>query len=128
MSASSHKEPLSILAMAENGYKKYNSNRSGSFALYQKRIEDDYGIKYYINIDVSDFPATTHIAAHHGYVPHVQFTSADLPEVTYNVEMIPNQDTTFDDVEAFFERMWCDMCTKYYEEFETVRTAPSPAS
>ena len=87
---------------------------------WQKRVDDDTGIKYFVNVTVSSMPlkfddSNEEISFSHS--PDVQFTTAGREAITFNVEMLPKHNLTISEMEEFFENMWVDMYVRHYEAY-----------
>lgn len=78
---------------------------------FQKRISDEKGIKYFINIFFSR-PFGLYDTK---VIIQVQFTRQSD---TFNLEIFDNPKHTVKDMEEIVERFWRDNSFDYYEKFE----------
>lgn len=101
--------------LEENGYKQYKPVKGGSDALYQKRVTDEKGTKYFININHYHFNGVNipkEIKKKYEYDYNVVFTSKenDNPiEITLYAGWQP------DEAERHFEELFNTGLYKYYE-------------
>ena len=93
--------------LKENGYKKYQDLLYTSDCLYQKRITDEKGIKYFINF------------YKYGQEYEVRM---DIEKDIYSLELtlyaFNSQTTSLEKVEKDIESMWKDLDCDYYEKEE----------
>jgi len=115
-----------IKELLDNGYQKFRDNLKNSEALYQKRVSDDEGIKYFLNVyhwNIKKLDPNTPIP--HSFHFEVQFyKDQEAKENTVNVsfhgEFIDNEyrpTTTLQDAELFFEGMFDKMKFEYREKY-----------
>lgn len=86
------------------GYKQFQDNLNGSAYGMQKRVTNDLGTKYFINI---------YAYAHNGEIafqPEVQFSEGEYPTTDVTLH---SQDLEI--VESLFEQLWCELGMPYYE-------------
>lgn len=102
--------------LTANGYRRYNDNRSpAATALFQKRVTDERGIRYFINVveyDISvipNYPGPTL-----RYEPDVRFYEGD-GEDAVNVSIMLDRIKTVQDLESYVLHMWNKMSFGYYE-------------
>lgn len=109
---------LTLEALEAAGYKKY-SNTLSQYSLFgmQKRIEDQFGTKYFINVEVFG-PYPHQDPTIYNFDTTVQFTDDDDIKPTINMTYIDDADTTIEDIEKFFERAWEFLGFPYYERNE----------
>lgn len=96
--------------LEERGYNKYKDYLYHSDGLYQKRITDEKGIKYFIDI--------------YKYEPEVEAIETEYNVVlisdteNYNLEvtLYGIKDMTLDEIEEEVEKIWNSLGCKYYEE------------
>lgn len=96
--------------LEERGYNKYNDYLYHADCLYQKKIIDEKGIKYYINI--------------YKYEPEVEAIETEyivgliLDTENYGLEvrLYGIKDMTLDEIEEEVEKIWNSLGCKYYEE------------
>jgi hypothetical protein len=80
-------------------------------ASYQKRFDDQFGKKYFINIAFSRLSIPGHCDMEF-MAAEVQFTRDG---VVFNVETSATDMDSLSAVEAFYESMWTTLCCSYYE-------------
>jgi hypothetical protein len=113
---------LTLEALEAAGYKSY-PNTLSRYALYgmEKRIEDQFGTKYFIHIEVFE-PLPHQDPESNNFDVAVQFIDNDQFEVgkkpTINMTYLDDADTTIEDIEQFFERAWEFLGFPYYERNE----------
>jgi hypothetical protein len=106
--------------LIDRGYKEfvsgYERNTEEYVASYQKRFDDNQGIKYFITFDMYDFSC---IRSDLGisFTCKVQFNTRDDNKPTFDVSYLVEVDTKIEDVEKFFDMMWVNMKCGYYELF-----------
>jgi 20S proteasome alpha/beta subunit len=113
---------LTLKALEDAGY-RHHRNTLSQYSLFgmEKRIEDKFGTKYFIHIEV--FGPTPHQdPTTYNFDPMVQFIDNDYFEVgkkpTINMTYLDDKDTTIEDIEEFFERAWEFLNCPYYERNE----------
>jgi len=113
---------LTLEALEAAGYKSY-PNTLSRYALYgmEKRIEDQFGTKYFIHVEV--FESYPHQdPTTYNFDTTVQFRDCDHFELgkkpTVNMTYLDDADTTIEDIEHFFERAWEFLDCPYYERNE----------
>lgn len=113
--------------LLERGYKKYGrSIYDNDYVVtrFQKRFDDDFGKKYFINIiKISNNFVPEHLRRKEGWEPYtysyeVQVTQS-ASENALNLEFYP--DWKLEDVEEFMESMFEKMKLNYYESWEAER-------
>lgn len=113
---------LTLEALEAAGYKKY-SNTLSQYSLFgmQKRIEDQFGTRYFINVEVFG-PYPHQDPTTYNFDTTVQFVDCDHFEVgkkpTINMMYLDDKDTTIEDIEKFYERAWEFLGFPYYERNE----------
>lgn len=119
------KANLTIQDWLDAGYKRYNNwDSSGAEFLLQKRFDDEYGKKYFINIRVFNWKEfkvnnrNPHLPDY-SFAPDIQFQFEGGERPTMNVELILSNDHTIETVEKEFENLWILMGKPYYEVWET---------
>lgn len=113
-------------SLIDNGYKFFQDNWKNSIRGFQKKITDEYGIKYFITgyhynhrkqlsrPDLEDIDS---------YCFDVQFRldkqGKDFcVDLRFSGDFLPNKwrpVATLQDVEIFYENAWSDMMADYYE-------------
>lgn len=103
------------------GYKKYVSESTRTFkstnTMYQKKVKDDVGVKYFINVYEYKFIDRDN-KKYLSYQSEVQF-NGELPEdslVTNTIEVILFE-RNLTKVEATFENMWETLKLGYEEHY-----------
>lgn len=122
---------VSIENLEKSGYRKYidsmksaqgqellsNHPYKGS---WQKRIADDKGIKYFINIDLYDFGDSDFKnripVAPKNFSAHSQF-EIEEEDFHVNFELLDIKDKTIEFVENLFEKQWKAHNSIYSEKF-----------
>ena len=113
---------LTLEALEAAGYKSY-PNTLSRYALYgmEKRIEDQFGTKYFIHVEVFE-PHPHQDPESNNFDVAVQFIDCDYFEVgkkpTINMTYLDDADTTIEDIEQFFEGAWEFLDCPYYERNE----------
>ena len=113
---------LTLESLGVAGYKPYGNTLS-RYALYgmEKRIEDQFGTKYFIHVEVFE-PYPNQDRESYNFDVAVQFIDNDYFEVgkkpTINMTYLDDADTTIEDIEEFFERAWEFLGFPYYERNE----------
>jgi hypothetical protein len=111
---------LTLKALENAGYKKFKNTLS-QYSLFgmEKRIEDQFGTKYFIHVEVFG-PRPNQ--EHPSFDVMVQFKDYDYFEVgkkpTINMTYLDDKDTTVEDIEKFFEGAWEFLNCPYYERNE----------
>lgn len=118
---------LTIEDWTDRGYKRYeisqqirDFHKSADFML-QRRIDDEYGKKYFITVYVYDrnrYPAEIRerLNERYGFMPTVHFELGD-DKPFFAIEM--NAINTIDEVEDYFENFWLLLQKPYYEKFNS---------
>lgn len=96
------------------GYKRYNQSHRSSDYMLQKRIDDEVGKKYFINVYVYDWREYKDHPSF-SFAPEVQFPGFDDDKMTVNVSFIVNDNSTIKEIEKEFEGMWKYLGKPYYE-------------
>lgn len=101
--------------LENSGYKRYNDNFRNAYCLYQKRIEDAKGIKYFINYylyrdekDNITFEVDLQFELD-DCVMNITLFNFKIEELIYPV---------VEAIEAKVEDIWQKLGVKYYEEYE----------
>jgi hypothetical protein len=105
-------------ALAEAGYSR--SNRKGDqragegsfFALWQKRIEDEAGTRYFVNFTEYNpgFYSLTEVPHVFEAEVHFRFTNGGHSNITHSVDR-----QAIEDIEDYFEEIWTHMGMGYAE-------------
>jgi hypothetical protein len=105
---------ITVQELLAAGYSRYQhplkKDDEGYIGSYQKRVDDAYGKRYFINFDHSRLVMPGRCDAE-WLTPSGQMTSEG---VTFDLDMVGN-DYTLEQVEAFFAKMWVKMGCDYYE-------------
>lgn len=115
------------------GYREFieaglRSKGDGCHALWQKKIEDEEGVRYFVN--VYEWRLGRVIPAFHGksasFQPEVQFKhpAADGDEQMFNVTLLGRDGLTVEEMEEFFDRQWRTNGCSHYEKFAIVPHLP----
>lgn len=115
------KTNLTIQDWLDAGYKQYKETHKSAEFLLQKRIDDEYGKKYFVNAWVynwKEFQGRNPSLPDYSFAPDVQFQFDD-GRPTMNVELILSNEHTIETVEKEFENLWVLMGKPYYEGWET---------
>ncbi|MTH94866.1 hypothetical protein [Roseibium sp. RKSG952] len=106
-------------AILENaGYRQYNrsgthvAGRDGFVALWQKRITDELGIRYFVNFTEWDFSYLLKKPVARSMWANVQFNLKDdaVSDVSHSIA-----NYSLEEVEGFFEKMWVEFGFEYYD-------------
>jgi hypothetical protein len=103
-------------------YRRWETNKSEYYKLadfgLQKRIEDEFGVKYFITVYVYDrsrYPTyNADIEYRYGFMPTVNFDLAN--DNFFNVDM--NGKFTVEEVERQFNGLWEYFGKPYYSKWE----------
>jgi hypothetical protein len=104
--------------LIDAGYRKYTGQTEKQFSnvMYQKRVDDELGKKYFINVsewDNHEYRLRYSDMLDFSYEAGAQLTD-DLGTV-FNVELLCPDNIK--SVEAFFEGLWVSKRCEYYEKF-----------
>lgn len=102
------------------GYKRYNQSHRSSDYMLQKRIDDEVGKKYFIDVYVYDwrkYKDRNPSLQDFGFAPEVQFRGFDDDKMTANVSFIVNDNSTIAEIEKEFEDMWEYLGKVYYSKW-----------
>lgn len=97
--------------LLENGYIRYNDNLYNAQALFQKKITDGKGIKYFINIYKYTFKVKD-------YVPEYEIRLVSETD-NYAIDILlyaTGNKMKIDEIEQEVERIWSALDLNYYEE------------
>lgn len=106
---------ITAMALEAAGYKKFNDGFSqhklGDWyrCSYQKRFEDEYGIRYFISVIY--YVANIHGEFLDKFSPSVQFNRKGT---VFDVNMLHGKES-LEEMEAFFYDLWTKMNVNYYE-------------
>ena len=112
---------LTIQDWLDAGYKRYNgSSLNSADFLLQKRVTDEVGKKYFIDIWVYEHSKHDYYNVNPNlpavsFQPEVQFRRD--PDMTMNVTFIMNKDSTIAEVEQQVECLWLFLEKPYYERW-----------
>ncbi len=113
---------LTVQDWLDAGYKRYEGSQlNNADFLLQKRIDDDTGKKYFIDIWVYEHSQYEYYRSNPGipsvsFQPEVQFQREH--QMTMNITFIMNQDSTITDIEQEMERLWMFLEKPYYRRFD----------
>jgi hypothetical protein len=110
---------LSEKKFIEAGYKRWNQPLLNNCDyLLQKKVTDEEGIKYFINIYVyiwKDKPWYREgIDKEIAFQPEVQFDGAMYD--TMNITLLVDEETDVEEIEDTFENLWVSVGKPYYEK------------
>ena len=98
--------------LLENGYRQYSDTWYNADRLYQKRIKDKKGTKYFINFLSYDLPIFNNETRY-----DVRLSSGtkdyDMEIVLFNISSM-----SLKDIENKIEEIWTKLNLEYYEEEE----------
>ena len=98
--------------LINSGYRKYPATwRPYASAVYQKRVDDEHGKKYFVN--VYEY-AGTMSSPKYSYEGDAQFV--DGYGNTFNVQLLHPE--SVEQVDEFFERIFVSLKCEHYEEWE----------
>ena len=115
---------LTIQEWLDAGYKQYNQKTYNlADYLLQKRIDDEQGKKYFIDIWVYEhfnkpYFANNLFIQKIAYQPECQFRASSEGLMTVNAKLIMNNKSTIMDVEQEFEKMWVFFGEHYYSKWD----------
>lgn len=101
-----------------NGYKRFPTNDINhplAVCGYQKRITDDTGTKYFINVyeynfeDIANYPKSNKIS--YQFEEQFRLPNDENVKVTY----LYNETRSLVDIEEWFESIWLKLNCSYYE-------------
>jgi hypothetical protein len=98
------------------GYRKSICDGSKQFTnvLYQKRIDDECGKRYFIN--VWEWDNRMHVGVPNDFSYQAEGQFKDGCDNTFNIELLTND--SIEQVEAFFADTWERLGYAHYEMFE----------
>ena len=97
--------------LLENGYIRYNDNLYNAQALFQKKITDGKGIKYFIDIYKYTFKVND-------YIPDYEIRLVSETD-NYAIDILiyaTGNKMKIDEIEKEVERIWSALDLNYYEE------------
>lgn len=97
--------------LLENGYRKFNDNLYNAQALFQKKIKDEKGIKYFIDIYKYTFNVND-------YIPDYEIRLVSETD-NYAIDILiyaTGNKMKVDEIEKEVERIWSVLDLNYYEE------------
>ena len=97
--------------LLENGYRKFNDNLYNAQALFQKKITDGKGIKYFIDIYKYTFKVND-------YIPDYEIRLVSETD-NYAIDILiyaTGNKMKIDEIEKEVERIWSALDLNYYEE------------
>ena len=106
---------LTVQDWIDAGYKRFNQVKHvkpyAEFGL-QKCISDNKGKRYHITVFVYDM--SNYTQQPFSFSPDVQFQNFDNKH-TVSMELHTREETTVQEVEDFFDKMWKGVGEPYYE-------------
>lgn len=96
--------------LLKNGYRRFNQP-NGEPTLYQKRIDDEKGIKYFINCYNYIFPEMAQYPEAWAFKLQTESSMGTVNTTLFNSEEKIKQ------IELFMECTWRNYGSKYYELF-----------
>jgi len=113
---------LTVQTLLDHGYRKINTplvsvdiTLPGLVETYQKRVEDDHGVRYYLNVRHTQITSGMSLEI---LEPHVQF---ERQGTVVNVQMLQREES-LDQVEAYFEEMWTGMGMDYEDGTPAIKS------
>ena len=97
--------------LLENGYKRFNDNLYNAQSLFQKKIKDKKGIKYFIDIYKYTFKVKN-------YIPEYEIRLVSETD-NYAINILlyaTGNKMKIDEIEQEVERIWSALDLNYYEE------------
>lgn len=108
---------LKFESLEEAGYKRYPVNGyKNADSLFQKRIDDEIGKKYFIDILCYDFRKFAQANTDFSFEPQVQFREGCGDAV--DVALLSNEEKSLEEVEEFFDKIWNTLNKPYNERWE----------
>lgn len=99
------------------GYRKFDNSSgsilNGSKCLYQKRIRDDRGTRYFIDLFLFDFRGWDNYPYQFSWQADFQFQVPEIGTVTGVVHLV---DDTLESVEAKYAELFTRLKADHYEE------------
>lgn len=117
--------------LAASGYRHFPrrandpEHRAG---LYQKRVEDESGTRYFINVEEYDFKGLNIpdvVREKQRFSPNGQFSRGEGDSDTMTFSFSQSSDATIEDMEAFFDELFTKMEFNHYEHNGYVPSSPS---
>lgn len=103
---------LTHAVLVRAGYKKWKSPYADAVALWQKKVFDNSGTKYYINIYEHDYGMLTNKKLDFiGFEPSVVFNNDN--EDSVKVDYIMSDNSTIKKIEEFYNTIFKAMKFKY---------------
>lgn len=108
---------MDVQTLLDNGYRPYQDTMAQQNlqdwyrATYQRRVTDEHGTRYFINIHHGVAPPRNGEPERPFFEPHNQFQRTGT---TFNIMMLHHNET-LTEVEAFFAELWTTMKLDYYE-------------
>lgn len=99
----------------QQGYHKYMSEYKGCNYLYQKRIIDDIGVRFFIEIMVYIFPPRENFCGRVGYSSSCAYQNSE-PYAIFELSHI--DEFTLKEIEEKFILLWETIGKPYYSLFE----------
>lgn len=99
----------------KKGFHEYKPTEFDRYAItcFQKRYDDEYGKKYFIDGKVYDFTWTDSIPERY----HIGYSCQLYQSTTHNAFNIEFVDWTVEQVEDFVENLFSKGIIEYYEEY-----------
>ena len=114
--------------LIDNGYKIFKDNWKHAIRGFQKKFEDEEGIKYFITVyhynHKKQNPQWVNISPYDSYMFSTQFRldkkgKDSCIDIDYSADMLSNEYrpiTTLKEVEDFFEKVFITFNIDYYEK------------
>ena len=112
---------LTVQDFLDAGYRKYNQHSlNNSDYLIQKKVTDEVGTKYFINIWVyenfnKEYYSRNPSLQEVSFMPEVQFQRGD--EATMNITLILDDKSNIQKIEQEFECLWLFLEKPYYSTY-----------
>jgi len=115
--------------LIDNGYVIYHDSWKKAIRLIQKKIKDEKGVKYFINVYHYNFGKQYPGKAEENdsYMFSAQFTNEEknhLANVDFSSDFIPNKYdnpiSTLEQVEEFYEKIFLNFNFDYYEKEDNI--------
>ena len=95
--------------LLENNYKKHKDIWNNADSLFQKRVKDDKGTKYFINIYKYTFPL-------HNKPDYTVELAAETENYAIEITLFYTKGMSLEDIENEIEKIWQSLNLDYYEE------------
>ena len=105
---------MGIKELIKNDYKEFKDHFYGASRSFQRKVCDNKGIKYFINIYEWDFSEFKNIAFQNKkYETKMQLISDGA---CFDICILHTKTDTLEEIEELCEKFWTNMNCQYYEK------------